>query len=140
MSNLRTAEIGAWEDEGGATPAPPVLMAGPLTGTDNQIEWAQRIRSRVAAEFDRVAALFRGIAGKQDRGTRTDTEAIVAIVEEKRLEVLGRGEAGYFIHDWQEITDQVRQMVLRDPRYLAIQSSRPKRRRRSAAGLDRGQL
>jgi len=129
MSGLRTAEIEAWEDEGGAATAPLVPIASPLTGTDNQIEWAQRIRCQVAAEFDRVAALFRGIAGEQDRRARIDTEAIVAIVEEKRLEVLGRGEAGYFIHDWQEISDQVRQMILRDPRYLAIQSSWPKRRR-----------
>ena len=128
MSGARTAEIEAWEDEGGAAPAPPASITRPLTGTDNQIEWAQRIRSRVAAEFDRVAALFLAIAGRQNRRTRMDTEAIVAILEEKRLEVLGRAEAGYFIHDWQEIGDQVRQMILRDPRYLAIRSSKPKRR------------
>ena len=49
-----------------------------------------------------------------------DTEAIVAIVEDKRAEVMGRPQAGYFIRNWQEITDQVRQMILNDPRYQAI--------------------
>ena len=33
--------------------------------------------------------------------------------------------AGYFIHDWQEIGDQVRQMIFADPRYQAIKGRRP---------------
>ena len=28
--------------------------------------------------------------------------------------------AGYFIKDWQELTDQVRQMIFKDPRYQTI--------------------
>ena len=31
-------------------------------------------------------------------------------------------EAGYFIHDWQELRDQVRQMIKKDDRYKAIKS------------------
>ena len=54
-----------------------------------------------------------------------DTEAILAILEDKRAEVLSRERAGYFIHDWQEISDQVRQMIGQDPRY---QQSRPRKR------------
>ena len=37
---------------------------------------------------------------------------------------MAREQAGYFIHDWQEISDQVRQMIFQDPRYQAIKSSR----------------
>jgi chaperonin GroES len=36
------------------------------------------------------------------------------------------GEAGYFIHDWQEISDQVRQMIFHDVRYQRIKSNRSK--------------
>ena len=49
-----------------------------------------------------------------------DTQAIIAIVEEKRTEVMEHQEAGYFIHDWQELRDQVRQMIMKDDRYKAI--------------------
>ncbi len=54
-------------------------------------------------EFDRVAAAFRSIAAKQQDQQRTNTEAILAILEEKRAEVMSREQAGYFIHDWQEM-------------------------------------
>jgi hypothetical protein len=39
-----------------------------------------------------------------------------------------REEAGYFIHDWQEIGDQVRQMIFHDPRYQAIRGNKAARR------------
>ena len=99
-----------------------------LTGTDNQIEWAGTIRIQVNAEFDRVARSFGSVAGKQSDAARADTEAIIAILEEKRAEVMRREQAGYFIHDWQEISDQVRQMIFQDARYQAIRSNRPARR------------
>jgi hypothetical protein len=35
---------------------------------------------------------------------------------------MGREAAGYFIHGWQDINDQVRQMIFSDPRYQAIKS------------------
>jgi hypothetical protein len=95
-----------------------------LTGTESQVEWAERIRLRVNAEFDRVAAAFLSIAGKQDDDKRADTEAIMAILEDKRAEVMGNQKAGYFIHDWQYINDQVRLMIFHDPRYKAIQNNR----------------
>lgn len=91
-----------------------------LLGSASQIEWAESIRARVNEEFDRVAAAFRSVAERQDAGKRNDTEAILAILEDKRAEVLKRDQAGYFIHDWQEIRDQVRQMISQDPRYQAI--------------------
>ena len=49
-----------------------------------------------------VAASFRSIAERQGGEKRTDTEAILAILEDKRVEVLDREEAGYFIRDRQE--------------------------------------
>lgn len=93
-----------------------------MTGTEHQVEWAERIKRAVSDEFDRVATLFRSIAERQNDDKRADTEAILAILEEKRAEVLSREEAGYFIHDWQEISDQVRQMIFQDARYQAIKS------------------
>ena len=111
MNSSSENEIEAWEGEGGAAPAPLDAGAISLRGTVNQVEWAGRIKRQVNDEFDRVARSFRSVADKQSDAARADTEAIIAILEEKRAEVMRRGEAGYFIHDWQEIGDQVRQMI-----------------------------
>jgi hypothetical protein len=97
-----------------------------LDGSESQVEWAERIRRAVNAEFDRVAAAFRSTAGKQSDGKRAETEAVIAILEEQRTEVMSNKRAGYFIHDWQEISDQVRQMIFQDARYQAIKSNRAK--------------
>ena len=123
MSSPSTGDIETWEDEGGAVPESLDPTASAMRGTAAQVEWAIRIKRQVNDEFDRVAALFRSVAGKQGSGKRADTEAIIAIVEDKRHEVMSRDEAGYFIRDWQEISDQVRRMVLDDPRYEAIRNS-----------------
>lgn len=88
-----------------------------MSGTAAQVERAERIKRQVDAEFDRVAASFRSVAAKQAGAKRAGTEAVIAILEDKRAEVMSREQAGYFIHDWQEIGDQVRQMILRDDRY-----------------------
>jgi hypothetical protein len=95
-----------------------------MTGTANQIEWAERIKRQVSDEFNRVARTFRSVAERQGDAARADTDAIIAILEEKRAEVMSREQAGYFIHDWQEIGDQVRQMISRDARYQAIRRKR----------------
>jgi hypothetical protein len=125
INEKTNSEINAWEDEGGAARTPPGLTgAASMTGTLNQVEWAERIKLQVNAEFDRVAACFRSIAGKQDDSKRADTEGVIAILEDKRAEVMGREQAGYFIRDWQEISDQVRQMIFEDARYQAIKSNR----------------
>ena len=89
------------------------------SGTTNQVEWARLIKARVAAEFERVATAFREVAGNQDGCQRARTEAVLVILEEKRATVLANDQAGYFIRDWQEIGDQVRQMIFRDERYPA---------------------
>ncbi|MCE5311394.1 MAG: hypothetical protein LLG20_27470 [Acidobacteriales bacterium] len=119
----------AWEGEGGAAaPAPLGVSTASMSGTPAQVEWAERIKRQVNVEFDSVAASFRSVAGKQSGGKRTDTEAIIAILEDKRAEVMSREQAGYFIHDWQEIRDQVRQIIFHDARYQAIKSRRAARR------------
>jgi hypothetical protein len=97
-----------------------------LTGTVNQIEWAVQIKERVNAEFDRVAKALESAARKQTDRDRADTQAIL---EDKRADVMARTQAGYFIHDWQEMNDQVRQMIVKDPRYVAIRSSKKARQR-----------
>jgi hypothetical protein len=124
MNGSLTRDIEAWEDDGGAAAAAAVSMSGSAA----QVEWAERIRIQVNAEFDRVAASFRSIASQQSSAKRAETEAVIAILEEKRAEVMSREQAGYFIHDWQEISDQVRQMIFHDARYQAIKSNRAARR------------
>jgi hypothetical protein len=91
-----------------------------MTGTPSQTEWAERIKAQVGGEFDRVAASFRSVAEKQIENKRIDTEAIISILEEKRAEVMARDQAGYFIKEWQEISDQVQKMIHADARYQAI--------------------
>ena len=110
---------GTWEDDGGAyAPAPG------LNGSTAQVEWAERIRTVVGAEFDRVAAAFHAVAQKQDPARRASTKAVIAVVEDTRAKVMRNESAGYFIHAWQDINDQVRQMIFADPRYEAIKSNR----------------
>ena len=99
-----------------------------LSGTVNQIELAKRIRVRVNEEFDDIATSFQQVAAKQGAEARTDTEAILAILEQKRTQVMQRTSAGYFISYWREISDQVRQMVLHDARYPAIRERQNARR------------
>lgn len=94
------------------------------SGTSSQVEWAMRIKRRVAVEFDRVAAAFRDVAGKQDVCRRARTESVLMILEEKRATVMANDQAGYFIRDWQEINDQVRQMIFHDARYQATMRPR----------------
>jgi chaperonin GroES len=94
-----------------------------LSGSPSQVEWAQRIRVLVNADFDRVARSFQLVALKQSGRKRADTALILAILEEKRATVMSRSEAGYFIHDWQEISDQVRKMIAQDSRYQAIRKN-----------------
>jgi hypothetical protein len=123
-----TRDLEAWEDEGGAPPALHAASVTPLSGSAAQVEWANRIRLRVNADFDRVAAAFKSVAATQTAGRRAETEAVIAILEDKRSRVMNRTEAGYFIRDWQEISDQVRKLVLEDVRYETILSDRKRRR------------
>jgi hypothetical protein len=135
--------IGEWESEGGA-PAqseaafssvpPPAAARNALTGTVNQIDWAEQIKERVGKDFDRVANAMKSVAAKQVEGDRSDTQELIAILKEIRAEVMAKGQAGYFIHDWQEAGDQVRQMIVKDPRYGAVKTRQAVRKRASKLG------
>ncbi len=95
-----------------------------MTGTPSQIEWAEQIKRQVNADFDRVANAFKESADRQPNQDRLDIDAIIAVLEQKRLEVMARNEAGYFIRDWQELSDQVRRLIGCDPAYQAIRARR----------------
>jgi uncharacterized protein (UPF0216 family) len=102
-----------------------------MTGTPSQIEWAERIKQRVNAEFDRVAKALTTAASNRGEQVRTDTKAVIAMLEEKRAEVMARDQAGYFIRDWQELRDQVQQMIRQDARYQAIKARKAERQQTS---------
>ncbi len=97
-------------------------------GTESQIEWAEKIKPLVSAEFDRVAEALETVARRQSVGDRLETRDMIAILEEKRLEVMGRNEAGYFIKNWQELTDQVQRLIRDDSRFAAIRRAKAARR------------
>lgn len=99
-------------------------IAEQTVGTINQGEWAEQIRARVAAEFDHVANVLETVAGKQPEQDRKDTQDVIAILEQKRAEVMARNDADHFIHDWQELRDQVQQMIPQDPRCQAIKANK----------------
>jgi hypothetical protein len=131
--------IETWEGEGGGLRqtaeemvAPrfvfargsPVAAEKKMIGTANQADWAERIKKQVSAEFDRVAKALESAASKQAEQKRMETEAVLAILEDKRAEVMAQDQAGYFIREWQELRDQVRQMITQDSRYQAIRANR----------------
>ena len=109
--------ISVWEGEGGSLSNP---RSHRMTGSVDQIEWAERIRAQVNGEFDRVLNALQVAALKQSEQDRLDTYAMMLILEEKRGETLSNERAGYFIHDWQELRDQVRKLIMNDARYKAI--------------------
>lgn len=94
------------------------------SGTESQIEWAEKILPRVCEEFDRVLKALEGVATRQTALDRQDTRAMIDILQEKRAEVLKHTEAGYFIKNWQELNDQVRKLLREDHRYEAIRLAR----------------
>jgi hypothetical protein len=133
MEDLTADVFGEWENEGGATirldvfanlttPGlrPSIAAKSTLVGTPNQIEWAEQIKDRVHKEFDRVGMILKSVAAKPVGWDQTDTLKLVAILEEKRHDVMANDRAGYFIHKWQELSDQVREMIVKDPRYREI--------------------
>ena len=93
------------------------------------MEWAEQIRPKVAREFDRVAKVFHARMAIQTGQKQSETRTIIEILEQKRAETLSIQVAGYFIREWQDLSDQVRRMIAKDPRYHAIRDQRAKRRR-----------
>ena len=98
-----------------------------MIGTANQVDWAERIRVQVSEEFDRVAKALESAMSRQSELKRGETLTAIAILEDKRAEVMAQDQAGYFIREWQELRDQVRQMITQDSRYQAIRVNRAAR-------------
>ena len=105
-----------------------------MLGTLNQVDWAEQIKARVAVKFDRVAKALALVAGMQAEHYRLETQALIAILEEKRAQVMANEQAGYFVCEWQELNDRVRQMIMQDPRYHAIKATRNTVRREFPRG------
>jgi hypothetical protein len=136
-SSFMQQAIEAWEGEGGGlrqssddrvasrfafARGGPVAAEKKMIGTANQVEWAERIRGQVSEEFDRVAKALESAMSRQSELKRGGTLATIAILEDKRAEVLAQDHAGYFIREWQELRDQVRQMITQDSRYQTIRA------------------
>ena len=141
MEDLTADVLREWESEGGgtirldasahlATPGfgPNIAAKTILVGTPNQIEWAEQIKDRVHKEFDRVGMILKSVAAEQVGWDQTDTLELVAILEEKRHDVMANDKAGYFIHDWQELNNRVREMIVKDPRYGKIMAHQAARK------------
>src|ERR1051326_7907600 len=113
--------ISEWEAEGGSLNE---TSEETMTGTVNQIEWAKQIKTQVGAESDRLKLALEAAAARQSGQHRLGTQAMIAILEDKRSEVMAHEDAGYFIHDWQEPRDQARQMLMKDSRYKTIKAGK----------------
>ena len=105
----------------------PVAAEKKMIGTANQVDWAERIKRQVSAEFDRVENALQSAMSGQPEPKRGKTLTAIAILEDKRAEVMAQDQAGYFIREWQELRDQVRQMITQDSRYQAIRANQAAR-------------
>jgi hypothetical protein len=84
-----------------------------MTGTPNQISWAELIKVQIGHEFDRVSNAL----------APHNRPNILALLEEKRNEVLANDRAGYFIKEWGELNGQVTRLIRADPRYQSPQGN-----------------
>ena len=90
MTHVPTTHLDVWEAEGGA-PECPRRTAASLSGTENQVEWAMRLKHQANQEFDRVAEALRVVSRRQQGQRRTHTGMIIDILEEN-LARLWRGD------------------------------------------------
>lgn len=81
-----------WEDAGGAM----LPAEKPLVGTVNQVAWAEQISANVRAEFDRVVKALESREPSQTEQHQAETRALIAILEDKRGEVMASDQAGLF--------------------------------------------
>ncbi len=100
-----------------------------MIGKLNQVKRAEQIKARINTEFDRIARALTSSAAKQTGQDRTDTEAVIVILEDKRTEVMEKDQASYFINTWKELSDEVREKIVQDQRYRDINTQRARRRR-----------
>ena len=100
-----------------------------MIGNEDQIERAEKIKVRLNNEFDRIATALASSAAKQTGQDKSDVEAVIVILEEKRAEILSKGQADYYINNWRELNDRVRILISQDVRYLAINTRKALRGR-----------
>jgi hypothetical protein len=100
-----------------------------MIGNVDQVKRAERIKERINAEFDRIARALQSSAANQAGQDRMDLEAVIVILEEKRVEIMEKGQADYFINSWREVNTRVRELIAQDSRYLAINTNKALRRR-----------
>ena len=93
-----------------------------LNGAAHEIEWALRIRAQVNAEFDRVAKVLERTATQRSGQQQVDTYGMIAILEEKRAEVMSKQDADYFSRDWHELQYQVRKLMNQDARDQVVKA------------------
>jgi hypothetical protein len=126
--------IAAWENEGGSAIGPTERRVISTV----QIAWADQIKVQVGREFDRVRRVLESLAPTRSPQGRTQLAAIIRILEDKRAEVMANENAGYFIHDWQDLDDHVRQLIVGDPRYEAVKKLQTKPDDARARSADEG--
>ena len=100
-----------------------------MIGSVDQVKKAERIKERINAEFDRIAHALESSAANQAGQDRMDIEAVIVILEEKRVELMAKVQADYFINSWREVNNRVRELVAQDSRYLAINTRKALRQR-----------
>lgn len=98
-SSFMQEAIEVWEGEGGGLRqssveqvAPrfafgrggPVAAAKRIIGTANQVDWAERIKRQVSAEFDRVLKALESVASKHAGQIRRETLTTIAVLEDER--------------------------------------------------------
>jgi hypothetical protein len=100
-----------------------------MIGNADQMKKAERVKERLNEEFDRLARALESSAAKQAGAERMDVEAVMVILEEKRAEVMAKGQADYFLNNFRELTVNVRELIVQDSRYRDINTRKALRRR-----------
>src|SRR5689334_11964858 len=98
-----------WPEQIQKAQGQPKAREDMMIGTPMQIELAEQIRALAGAKFDRTANALRAIAEKQRDRDRADTRIVITILEDKRAEIMAK-DWDYFISEWRELGDPVRQM------------------------------
>jgi hypothetical protein len=100
------------------------LIMGPSCGQKKESS-----AERAGKEIDKMV----GKAGQQiekagekieDEQMQMETLSVIAIPGKKWAEVMAKDLAGYSVHEWQELRNQVRRMIVHDFRYQAIKANK----------------
>jgi hypothetical protein len=81
-----------------------------MTGTPNQIEWAGRVKSSVAAEFDRVTGALTTVANRHTGRDLLDDRTAIEILRKTRF-------------DRQDVSNLEREIIAPYPR-AAVRAAR----------------